>query len=62
MLRLAGIVGPLALLATLWPNFSCLEDRETGEIVVLVPHYYPSGRWMSGELCRYRVQVPRIGG
>ena len=43
-------------------NFSCLEDRETGEIVVLVPHYYPSGRWMSGELCRYRVQVPRIGG
>jgi len=30
--------------------------------VVLVPHYYPSGRWMSGELCRYRVQVPRIGG
>jgi hypothetical protein len=43
-------------------NFSCLEDRKTGEIVILVPHYYPSGRWMSGQLCRYRVQVPGIGG
>jgi hypothetical protein len=39
-------------------NFSCLEDRKTGEIVILVPHFYPSGRWYTGELCRYRVQVP----
>ena len=38
-------------------NFSCLEDRKTGEIVILVPHYYPSGRWMSGQLCRYRVEI-----
>ncbi len=42
-------------------NFSCLEDRKTGEIVIVVPHFYPSGRWMSGQLCRYRVQVPGIG-
>ena len=39
-------------------NFSCIEDRKTGEIVILVPHFYPSGRWYTGELCRYRVQVP----